>query len=159
MKAVYVIIIFLVFFNIFAFMFGWFGMFPYEYDPDSGSFGSNVNTTGGVSSSDIVLGDISGHDDPFDMAMSIFFGDLEGVGGLLSSLAILSLAGIAAWLTKSPAPFVVGFLGNMMKNTYLNSYDVFQQFPINNYLWLAMLIGMLLLFLVTVAETLTHGDA
>jgi hypothetical protein len=151
MKKIYVIIIFLVFFNIFTFMFASFeNMFPYVYEGDDANF--DINGT----SEEIFMG-VSGNF-TFDDALKLFFGDITNVPLLIASFATLGIAIAAAWLTRSPAPFVVGFLGNIMKNVYVNNIAIFEKLPINNYLMIIAGVGMILLFLVTCAETLTHGE-
>lgn len=154
MKLIYVITLFLIFFNVFSFMFGMFLIFPYEYGTDTSDY--NLTTEEDNRPAEAVFEDISGQG--FGNILLIFFGDISSAGGILATLAIFGVAAVAAWLTHSPAPFVVAFVGNVMKNTYLNSVGIFEQFPINNYLMLAGMIGMIVLFIVTCAEYLTHGD-
>jgi len=130
---------------------------PFEYEYSAGSEEYNVSTDEDVTPAELVFENVSGSG--FNSILMIFFGDLSSIGSIILSIGILGIAAGAAWLTRSPAPFVVGFLGNVMLNTYTNSIGVFQQFPINNYLMLAGLLGMVMLFVITSAEYLTHGDA
>lgn len=156
MKKLYVIIIFLVFFNLVMFMFGSLNLFKVDYSGDESGFGvdKDGNVVGGGES---VFENLSGAD--FTDLLGLFFVDLSDAGNFLSSLAILGVAALAAWITKSPAPFVVGFIGNIMKNIYVNSIGVFENLPgINEWMMLIGLVGMVLLFIITCAETLTHGE-
>lgn len=155
MKFIYVVTLFLIFFNIFSFMIAW--AVPFEYGYGTGSEKYNVSSDEGTTPAETVFENVSGSD--YGNILSIFFGDLTSAANILISVAILGGAAFLAWLTRSPAPFVIGFLGNVMLNTYTNSIGIFQQFPINNYLMLAGLLGMLMLFVITSAEYLTHGDA
>ena len=155
MKLIYVIVLFLIFFNVFSFMFAWVGVFPYGYGTDE-TANYDLGEAEDNTPAEVVFENVSGQS--FGNLLLIFFGDISSAGGILTTLAIFGVAAVAAWLTHSPAPFVVAFVGNVMKNTYLNSISVFEQFPINNYLMLAGMIGMIVLFVVTCAEYLTHGD-
>jgi len=156
MKKIYIIIIFLTFFNVFSFMTAWFGIFPTEYE--SGSAMYDVNTTDVTNTpGESIFEDITeGHD--FTNILSIFFGDFGSLTGFATTLAILGVALIIAKWTHNIAPLVVAFLGIVVKNMYVHSMDIFEQFPINNYLMIGFGLGMILLFVITSAEYLTHGD-
>lgn len=155
MKKLYVIIIFLIFFNIFSFMFGWFGVFPSEGGYESGTYdiGIDEDRTPG----EVYIENISGMN--YGDMVSVFFGDLSDEANILSAFIIMGVGIIAAWLTHSPAPLVIAFVGNFARVSYLNTITVFNQYPINNYLMLAFGAGMVILFGITCAEYLTHGDA
>jgi len=133
-------------------MFAMLNIFPYAYGTGNPTY--NI-TEGENMSSHSVYENASGFS--YNDAISIFFGDLSDATNILVSALILGGAAFLAWLTRSPAPFVVAFVGNIMKNTYVNNMAVFNQFPINTYIMLAVGIGMIILFVVTCAEYLTHG--
>ena len=155
MKKLFIFIIFLIFFNIFCFMFAWFGVFPAEYDASSGV--TDVNITGeGVTPGEVYIKDISGMD--YGDMVSIFFGDISDSANVLSAFIIMGVGLVAAWITHSPAPLVIGFVGNFARVSYINTMGVFNQYPINNFFMLAFGAGMVILFGVTCAEYLTHGD-
>jgi len=151
LKALYVIILFLVLFNVFCFIGALF--IPYGFGTAGASYGDidiadpdNPART----PSEVVFRKVSQQD--FSSIIMIFFGNVE-------SILILGGTALASYITSSPAPLVVGFLSTVMLATYKNSISVFEQFEINNILMLAGLVGMVILILVTCAEILTHGDA
>ena len=150
MKKIYVVILFLIFFNTFTFLFATLNVFPYAYGTGNPDYdiveGENI-------SSEAVFENASGIG--VSDVFSVFFGDDDL--SLFSSILLLGGALALAWITNSPAPFVVVFVGNIMKNIYLKNIDVFNQLPINNYMMLALGIGMIILLLVTCAEYLTSG--
>ena len=152
MKKIYVIILFLIFFNLFTFMLAWLDVFPYAYGTGNPSY--NI-TDGENISSQVVAENATGFS--YDNILRIFLGDLSTAGGILATIAFYGAGVVAAWLTRSAAPFVVVFIGNIMKNTYVTNMDVFNQFPVNTYFMAAVGIGMIILFVVTCAEVLTHG--
>ena len=154
MKLIYIVILFMVFFNIFVFMFGYMNIFGEVYEGDSEHY--NINESADQSNSEGFVEDVS--DMSFGDVMYLFFGEIEG-GNILGTVLTLGGALFLAWLTRSPAPFVLGFLANFMRVTYTNSMDVFEQMPTNGYMMLAGTVGMIFLFIITSAEYLTHGDA
>jgi len=154
MKKIYVIILFLIFFNIFTFMFSVLNIFPYAYGTGNPSY--NITSDENMSSQ-TVFENTTGMDISYGDILRLFIGNIANLGDLLLSIGILGASIAAAWLTRSAAPFIVGFIGNIMKNIYATNIAVFNQFPINNYLMLAAGVGMIILFLITCAEVLTHG--
>ena len=152
MKKIYVVILFLIFFNIFTFLFATLDIFPYAYGTGNPSY--NITDDENMSSQSVAE-NATGYS--YDNILRVFLGDITNLGDLLLSIGILGASIAAAWLTRSAAPFVVGFVGNIMKNIYVTNMTVFNQFPINSYLMLALGVGMIILFLVTCAEVLTHG--
>jgi len=139
-------------------MFAWLDIFPYAYGTGTTEYGidEDLVDTGNASEgwegiSDISYGDV----------FTILFFDVnaDNWASVILSVVLLGGAILFAVLVHSPAPLVVGFLGNIMKNVYVNNMAVFNQFPINNYLMFACALGMIILFIVTCAEYLTHGDA
>ena len=153
MKLIYMVILFLIFFNVFTFLFvlgGPVGIFPYAYD--TGNPGYDIGE-GENMSSEAVFENASeiGVSDVFN----VFFGSDDTA--LWTTLLMMGGAIALAYITHSPAPFVVVFVGNIMKNIYMMNRDVFNQFPVNNYLMLVVGIGMIILLLVTCAEYLTSG--
>jgi len=153
MKKLFIIVIFLIFFNIFCFMFAWFGVFPAEYDPP----GHDISVTGeDKTPGEVYIKDISGMD--YGDMVSVFFGDLSDTANIFLTFAIAGVAIVAAWLTHSPAPLVIAFVGNFARISYTNTIGVFNQLPVNNYFMLAFGAGMVILFGITCAEYLTHGD-
>lgn len=148
MKTLYIIIIFLVMFNVFCFIGALF--IPYGFGTAGASYG-DIDTDDPVRTpSEVIFREVSNQD--FSSIIMIFFGNVE-------SILILGGTALASYITSSPAPLVVGFLSTVMLATYKNSMTVFEQFEINNILMLAGLVGMVILILVTCAEILTHGDA
>jgi len=136
-------------------MFAWFGVFPVTADPSTGAY--DVNTTGeGVTPGESYIENISGMD--YGDMVSVFFGDLSDSANILNVFLIMGVGLVAAWLTRSPAPLVIAFIGNFARVAYLNTYGIFSQYPINNYFMLAFGAGMVILFGVTCVEYLTHGD-
>jgi hypothetical protein len=148
----------MIFFNIFTFLFTSLGVFNYRYDPDTGNYDINTTDDGTIGSSSQVFTGISGLD-PGEM-FSLFFVDFDQLASLsgLVSIALIGGAIGAAFITRSPAPFVLFFIANVMKNFYVRSQPVFEHYPINGYIMLACIVGMVILFIITGAETLTHGD-
>jgi len=155
MKKIYVVIFFLVFFNIFTFLFaigGPLGIFPYAYGTGNPSY--NLTSDENASSPD-VFENMTGVS--FDNIFSIFFADVTNLASTGLSLGIFFVATVFAFKTNSPTPLVVAFVGNIMKNTYVNNMSIFNELPINNYLMVVVGIGMILLFVVTCAEYLASG--
>lgn len=155
MKLIYTVILFLVFFNIFSFMIVYMDIIPYGFSPDDEQY--DVNVTGDTIPGESTFKELTGFN--VMQIIGIFFGDLSSVGGVLATIAIIGIASVAAWLTHSAAPFVVAFLGNIVRVTYVNSMGVMTQFEINPYINLAISIGICFLIVITAAEYLTHGDA
>jgi len=153
MKKMYVIIMFLIFFNVFTFLFaagGPLNLFPYAYGEGNPNY--NISDSENVSS-EAVFEKASGIE-PSDV-FAVFFGDDDT--SIWSTLLLMGGAIALAYITHSAAPFVVVFVGNIMKNIYLKNIAVFNQFPVNNYLMIVLGIGMIILLLVTCAEYLTSG--
>ena len=142
----------MIFANIFIVMFNSLNLFTtsiQEGENFTDANGSNANQ---------VLYDISGND--FGDIFGIIFVDIDSdILNILATVAMLGAAAFFAYLTKSPAPLVVAVVANVFKNTYVSSMAFLEQFPINNYLMLAGVAGMLILFVVTCLESLTHGEA
>jgi len=125
---------------------------------DAGQNYSNINADGDPVDADSVLYDVSGTD--FGDVFNIIFVDVSSdTWNILGTVAMLGGALFLAWVTHSPAPFVVAVIANVFKNTYVNSIGFLEQFPINNYMMLAGMLGMIILLVVTCLEYLTHGDA
>jgi len=153
MKKLFVIILFVIFVNVFIIMFNASNIFPTDIDPS----GNYSDVTSGSSAED-VLYDVNGYD--FGDIMSIIFVDVNSDSmNILSSVLMLGGAALLAWLTRSPAPFVIAVVTNVFKNTYVNSIGFMEQFGVNDYMMMAGLIGMIILLVVTCLEYLTHGDA
>ena len=151
MKKLFIIILFMILVNVFIIMFSSINLFPYDVD-EGGNYTSAENDT-----AEGVLYDISGSD--FGDILGIIFVDINSDPlNILASVLMLGGAAFLAWLTRSPAPFVVAVVANVFKNVYVNSMDFLEQFPINNYLMMAGMIAMLILLVVTCLEYLTHGD-
>lgn len=151
MKKLYVVILFLIFFNVFIIMFNSFSLFPMSLEEGQNYSNADSSTAEGT------WEDVSGSD--FGDIFSIIFVDINSDPlNILGTILIIGGAAFIAWLTRSPAPFVVAVVANVFKNTYVNSMSVFEQFPINNYMMIAGMIGMIILFIVTCLEYLTHGE-
>lgn len=156
MKQLYVVMLFVIFFNIFAFMFASINLFPYV---SSEGVNEDWNISDGENlSAENLTEQSTGYS--FDNILSYFFMDIKDLNpiNLLITLATLGGAVIAAYITRSPAPLVVGFVGNMVKNVYINNYTIFESLPLNNYMMLAVGVGMIILFLLTCAEILSHSS-
>ena len=152
MKKLYIILIFLVFFNIFSFMFNAIELFPYVYGEGNPSY--NLSEYENKSSEEIAES-ASGYS--YDDFLRIILGDVDSLGDMMLTVGILGAAIAMAWLTKSGAPLIIGVVGNLMKNMYIQNMAIFEQFPINNYLMLATGVGMVLLFIITCIEYMVHG--
>jgi len=151
MKKLYIILLFLVFINIFNFMFVAYDIFPSGFEGQSDSYDiadADENTTSGEELfeqlSDADFGDL----------MLLFFGQADTI---LAFIVTASIAIAAAWLTKSPAPFVVAMIGGTFLTLYYRSTGIFEQFPINGFVMLACSVGIVILFVITCAETLAPG--
>lgn len=155
MKLMYVVMLFLIFFNLFSFMSIGLEIFPYEYGTDYENF--DINVTADTVPGQDTFKDLTGLD-PLDV-FGIFFGDISEGANLLITVAAFGVAVAAAWLTHSTAPLVVAFLGNLIRVTFTKSYSTFYQFEIDPYIQLAFGLGILFLLVITAAEYLTHGDA
>ena len=157
MKKLFVIILFMIMVNVFIIMFNAVNIFPVSLD--SGQNYSDVDSAGNPTGAEETLYDISGGYD-FSDVLSIIFVDVNSdATNILATVVMLGGAAFLAWLTRSPAPFVVAVIANVFKNTYVNSLDFLEQFPVNNYMMMAGMIGMIILLIVTCLEYLTHGDA
>lgn len=157
MKKLFIIVIFMIFFNIFCFMFAWFGIFPAEYETDTGSI--DVNTTGSMQTPGEQYINTMSDGLTFGNIVSIFLGRFDSLSGFLASIVLIAGAVAASVLMHTPAPLVIGFVGTFVKNLYLNASEIFARYPVNNYFMMAFGAGMLILFVITIAEYLTHGDA
>ena len=152
MKKLFVIILFMIMVNVFIIMFSSMNLFPNSIEA-----GGNYSDANNETAED-VLYDVSGSD--FGDVLGIIFVDVNSDPlNILASVLMLGGAAFLAWLTRSPAPFVVAVVANVFKNTYVNSMDFLEQFPINNYLMMAGMIAMIILLIITCLEYLTHGDA
>jgi len=151
MKKIYIFIIFMIFFNIMTFMVSWFGIFPGE--------GSELGAeyTDESSPGEDYIESLSDGLNAGD-AVSIFLGDFNSLEGALASIIIIAGSIGAAILIHSPAPLVLGFAGTIAKNMYLNAFDIFGNYNVNSYFMMAFGAGMVILFIITCAEYLTHGD-
>ena len=160
MKKLFVVVLFMVFINIFIIMFnslGPNGLFPIQLDE------SEDYKNGSDSSSEAYFKDISSFD-ASDVFKIIFFDTSQinsdlGVISILASIVMMGGAAFIAWLTHSPAPFVVAVVANVFKNLYMNSIGFLEGFGINDYIMLVGMIGMIILLIVTCLEYLTHGEA
>jgi len=148
MKLMYVIILFLVFFNIFSFISVKLEIFPYEYTPDTkhfdidgGSYQNFKNTTG------FGIGEV----------VRVLFGDIT-VSNAVITIGMLVLALIAVKLAHSITPLVVLFFANMARVTYENIYGVMNQIEIDPLVSLAIGVGICFLIIITSVEYMTHGD-
>ena len=156
MKKLFVIIGFIILVNVFIIMFNSVNLFPVELDASQNYTG--MDDSGDTYTGDQAFEDISGYD--FSSVLGIIFVDVNSDPlNILASIAMLGGAAFLAWLTRSPAPFVLAVISNVFKNAYVNSMGFLEQFPINNYMMLGGMIAMILLLIVTCLEYLTHGDA
>jgi hypothetical protein len=131
-------------------------IFPVAYGTSDATYG--LNASGNASNESTLFQRLAGGNLDWKDAFSIFFFNVDNSDSVILGLLIFTGFALVAWLTHSPAPFVVGFILNVMINLYRASSPVFEQFTTNNYLMLIGLVGMVILFMLTVAETLTHGD-
>ena len=147
MKKLYTVIVFLLFFNIFCFLFASLNIFP--TNPGT----SDINMT----SSETFIYDLSNYN--ISSIFNLLFFDTENPDwSSIASILALSAAGVLAVSTRNPSPFVVMFIANFMFNLYRKSMPIFNQFQINQYFMMAGLVGMVMLFIITSLEVLTHGD-
>lgn len=150
MKKLYIVIFFLIFVNIINIMVVGLGMFPSSYVEESDENITNVSEGEEVfeywTDDDFDFGDILG----------LMFGSTGSVAALV--LGIGGSVGLS-WLTHSTAPLAVGVLASVFAAIYVNTINIFNSYPIHNYIFLACTIGMVVLFVITSVEYLTHGEA
>lgn len=155
MKRLYVIILFLIFFNIFTFMLPTLQIFPFIEGFPTGYAAYNLTDTENASAQEIAEKS-SGYD--FNDVISLLIGDISSIAEIIATIGILGGALALAYITHSPTPLIIGVVANIMKNIYLNNLEVFESIPeINEYLMLASLVGMIILFILTCMEILSHG--
>ena len=147
MKLIYAILLFMMFFNIFSFMFGDLNIFAYTIEGDESTYNlSNIEeqTDSGI------FEDVSG----------------AGWGGVLSlDRDVWALIGVVmggalflSWAMHSPYPIAVGLFLSTFINVYLNSRSIFSQLEVNPYITMAFGLGIVVLFVITTIEYFTHGD-
>lgn len=146
MKKIYIIIFFMMFFNIFVLLFNNLGLFNYEGSGDEVNY--NIDNTTGAISSESLVEDITGQENVLS------WGGL----GTVALIAGIVGGGLAGWITSSPYPIGVGLFLGTFANVYVNSRSVFEQFQVNPYLLLALGAGVIILMTITIIEYLTHGD-
>lgn len=148
MKLIYIIIIFMAFFNIFSFMLGELGIFSYVVHSDEAMWNLSDTTEG----TDQEL---------FERVSEQSWSDLLNLDPVALALMGGTIAGTIAlaWAMHSPYPLAVGLFLATFINMYGNSRSIFSQLEINPYIRMAMGFGLLILILVTTIEYFTHGDA
>jgi hypothetical protein len=152
MKMIYVILLFIVFFNIFSFMLGALPLFDTAFAEGNPKY--NLSQHENKSAEQIAENATGvGYDDFF----KILLGDIDNLADFFLSFGILGGAIALAYVTKSPAPLVIGVVANIMKNTYTSNIEIFNSLEVNNYLMLASMVGMILLFLITCIEYMVSG--
>ena len=142
MKKLFIIIIFLVFFNILSFMLGFLGVFPVTVE--GGSYGDLDTSDSDTPASEEFVKDISGADFS-DVMGIIFFG--TNTESVIITFVLLGGAALLAYICHSPAPFVVAMIANVFIKTYQHSMNIMYQFSVNSYLMLIGTVGMILLFI------------
>lgn len=150
MKKIYFLLFFMVMVNVVSIMFVTMEIFPTE-ESSSNEYYQNVTET---VKGEKIFYDISGN--TFGDILGMFFGTASGLLGFLVT-GLVSVA--AAWLTHSPAPFVVGMIGGTFLTMYNSSRHIFDNYEMNGYIVLACSIGIVIIFIITCAEYLTQGDA
>lgn len=142
MKFIYTIILFLVFFNIFTFLFAGLNIIPYEY------------TVAG----DVYTEDMSG-EELFTNLSGIDFDDITSLSMKNADLLLIAGGGIVlAILFRSAAPFAVGLFLGIFVNTFRRSTSIFYSFGIDSYLMVAAIVGIIFLLIITLIEYFTQGD-
>jgi len=152
----YVVMFFLVFFNLFAFLFSYIPIFKGSFEGDE-TWG--VDTEGNTTGSNTLFENLTSFDVGSVFSLFVFDINSPDIIGLIVSGLTLTGAIALAFITHSPAPLVVGFIANFIFNLYNQSTGIFEQMPVNGVMMTVCVVGMFLLFVVTAAETLTHGDA
>lgn len=142
MKFIYTILLFLIFVNVFTFLFAGLGIFPYEY-----TVAGDVYTEG-----------MSG-EELFTNLSDIDFETLTTLSLDNADLLLIAAGGIAmSVLFKSAAPFAVGIFLGVFVNTFRRSISIINSFGMNHYIVVAAIIGIIFLFVITLIEYFTQGD-
>ena len=155
MKKIYVVILFLVFLSIINVMFISMNIFPESEFSDEGF---SVNSSDEPQAAESIFDELS-DGISWSNVFNIFFGKVDSLGSIAITLVLLGGAVLAAYLTHSPAPFVLLFMSNVLKNIYVEAQPVLDNYPINSYILILGMVGFIILFIITAAEYLTHGDA
>ena len=86
MKFIYIVILFLIFFNVFSFMIAW--AVPFEYNYETGSEAYNISTDESMTPAESIYENVSG--ESYGDILSIFFGDLNSFEGIAITLGLLA---------------------------------------------------------------------
>ena len=151
MKKIYVLLFFMIMVNLVSIMFATQHIFDTS-DQHGNQYTQNMS---GSSDGEKIFGDITSQN--FGDVIYIFLGGASGILGFLTTASV-SIA--AAWLTHSPAPFVVGMIAGTFLTMYNNTSSMFSEYSeLNSFVFLACSLGMVFIFIITCAEYLTQGDA
>jgi hypothetical protein len=150
LKKLYVIIFFLIFVNLINVMVVALDIFPVGYVDE---FDENITN---ASEGEEVFEYWTEDDFDYGDILGLIFGSTESIAVML--LGVGGSVGLA-WLTHSTAPLAVGILASVFAALYTNTVNIFNSYPVNNYIMLACTIGMVILFVITSAEYLTQGEA
>ncbi len=142
MKFIYVIILFLVFFNIFSFMLSGLGIIPHD-----------ATVVGNYTE------DMTG-EEVFNETTGVDFDDVASLS--MNNLDLIAIAAggiVLSALFKSGAPFAVGIFLGLFVNTFRRSVGILYSFDINSYIVVAAIAGVTFLIVITLIEYFTQGDA
>lgn len=153
MKFIYIILMFMVFVNIFTFMFAYLDIIPYQILVGDQYYELNdvTNMRG---------------EDVFFQISNYNFSDVTGTLNLISSVLSGNLdflgivaAGIGASIfLHSASPLAVSIFLGVFVNTFRRSSSVFYGFQANEYLIVAAMAGVIFMFVITMIEYFTQGD-
>jgi len=142
MKFIYVIILFLVFFNLASILVAGLGIIPYEY----------------TIMGDLYTEDASGETVFANLSNVSFENAADMMLGNASVIALIVGGGVLAWITHSPAPLALALFLGVFITTFKRSITIFSGMGINNVMWVMGLAGMAFLIVITMIEYFTHGD-
>ena len=148
MKLIYNIIFFMLFVNIFIPLVSSLGIFANEYTGNEDYY--KIENSDNLDR-DKTFEDVTGIG--FGAITSMDFVALARLGG-----ALLVAVGLA-YAFHSPAPVAVALFLVTFINVYERSESIAGQFAINPYIIFAFGMGILFLFIITMIELFTHGDA
>lgn len=147
MKFIYIILLFMIFANIFTFLFASIGVIPYTIEVSGDTYELNDITN------------VEG-EQAFERITEIDFDDVVSLSLKNVDLLLIAAGGIAmAILMRNPAPFAVGLFLGIFINTFRRSTALFYGFQADAYLTLAAMVGVIFIIVITMIEYFTQGDA
>lgn len=143
MKFIYTILLFLIFFNVFSFLLVGLNIIPYEVSHQSDAYTPDMTGEGLFENLSTVN---------FETITTLSLDNLD--------LLVIVAGGLGmALLMRSPAPFAVGLFLGVFINTFRKSIAIMQSFDINQHIVTAAIVGVIFLFIITMIEYFTQGDA